>query len=59
MNTERDAKVKSTLELKGVKVLVIWECSIKRAIKENTLKKHFTNQLCSVIKEMCCSYYEI
>ncbi|MBP3802431.1 MAG: DNA mismatch endonuclease Vsr [Oribacterium sp.] len=37
-NIERDKTVKMTLESQGIRVLVIWECTVKKMTKSNELK---------------------
>ncbi len=38
-NAERDIKEKNELEAIGWRVLVVWECQLKKAIREQTLRK--------------------
>jgi len=38
-NAERDIKRKNELEAIGWRVLVVWECQLKKAIREQTLRK--------------------
>ena len=36
MNIERDSKVKKELEEVGVKILIVWECTVNRMMKDET-----------------------
>lgn len=38
-NAERDIKEKNELEAIGWRVLIVWECQLKKAIREQTLRK--------------------
>ena len=38
-NTERDIREKNELEAMGWRVLIVWECQLKKAIREQTLRK--------------------
>lgn len=44
-NVERDKENYTTLENKGWRVLVVWECELKKKVRDDTLEK-----LCSDIK---------
>lgn len=44
-NKERDEKSKSSLEELGWKVIIVWECELKKAVREERL-----NLLCRQIK---------
>lgn len=45
-NAKRDKEIYSILESKGWRVLVIWECELKKKVRDNTLDK-----LCEDIKK--------
>lgn len=47
-NVERDEKNKKLLEANGWKVIIIWECQLKKAVAEKSLL-----ELCVTIKEPC------
>lgn len=58
-NVERDAQVKAKLASQGIRILIVWECSIKKAVKEETTKEYFTAQLDSLIKDKSIMFFEI
>ena len=33
-NMERDAEVKERLKAKGIRVLIVWECSVRRMMRK-------------------------
>lgn len=38
-NTERDKEIYNILESQGWRVLVVWECELKKKVREDTLRK--------------------
>lgn len=42
-NVQRDAAVKEQLQCLGWRVITIWECELKKAIREETLDKLYLN----------------
>lgn len=38
-NTERDKEIYNILEGQGWRVLVVWECELKKKVREDTLRK--------------------
>lgn len=50
-NVSRDAKVKNQLRVRGIKCFIIWECSIKRMIKQ----EDYRNKCVCLIKEFIMS----
>lgn len=57
-NIERDKTVKTTLESQGVRMLIIWECTVKKMTKSNELKNDVMDRIESFI-ESSCDYLEI
>ena len=44
-NRERDQNVKKELETARIKVLIVWECTIKRMVKSQTLMNEYMNAI--------------
>lgn len=38
-NTERDKEIYNILESQGWRVLIVWECELKKKVREDTLRK--------------------
>lgn len=50
-NIARDNREKSELEEKGIKCLVVWECTVKKMLKKHNPEKEesFLNAVCSFL----------
>lgn len=49
-NVKRDELVRKELESKKVKIVVVWECTIKRMKKDEEFRKEKLNQLEECLK---------
>lgn len=45
MNMERDVVVRQQLQEKGIRVLVIWECTVKAMIKDKTVSRDILSRV--------------
>ena len=43
-NVQRDAVVKAELLERGIKCLIVWECTIKRMVKSSDVEKRIIQQ---------------
>ena len=55
-NIERDRAVRDELSQKGTRVLVIWECTIRRMIKSTEFEKECLKRICEFISSDCQDY---
>ena len=49
-NIERDSMVHNQLALEGIKQLVIWECTVKRMIKDSCVEKEVVARIGSFFR---------
>ena len=49
-NIKRDMKVQSLLSNKGIKCLVIWECTTKRMIRDKETEEKIFQEICSFLQ---------
>lgn len=45
INVERDQKVRNKLEAAGVKMLIIWECTVKQMMRQEEYYNNVLNQI--------------
>ena len=50
-NVERDALVRRELERKGIKCLIVWECTIRRMQKDATIERAFLKKILGFLCE--------
>ena len=48
-NIERDESVKEKLRSQGIRVIIVWECSIKTAMKSAEKTESLLNRFCELI----------
>ena len=58
MNVERDKKVREVLRDSNIRVLIIWECTVKRMMKSVDIQNDFMNRIHDFIRTEC-EYREI
>jgi DNA mismatch endonuclease (patch repair protein) len=57
-NVERDRKVYNTLSSQGIKILVIWECTIEKMMKDELFKANTLRLLSEDISNGICGKFE-
>lgn len=58
-NLERDEKIKRLLEEENIKQLVIWECTIKSMMKDDTVKKEKIQEVSAFLHDGSKMFKEI
>lgn len=58
-NVERDKRTAQELKAKGIRVLVIWECSVKKALKSEEELNYLRDSIISFIENGRKDYLEI
>ena len=49
-NMERDKKVREQLEEQGIRMLVIWECTVKKMIRSEDVQNEMLCKICEFIR---------
>ena len=49
-NIARDREVRNTLEAQGIRMLIVWECTVKKMIKQDELEVSFMDIIDSFIQ---------
>ena len=57
-NMHRDAIVREKLSAAGIRVIVVWECSVEKAMKDKDEQITLINALCFEIRESLSPYIE-
>lgn len=58
-NVERDAVVKRELETVGVKMLIVWECTVKRMMKDEEVSAWVLDEIEAFLHDSDARYREI
>ncbi|WP_296560106.1 very short patch repair endonuclease [uncultured Acetobacterium sp.] len=58
-NTCRDARIKAELMSSGIRILIIWECTIKKMMKNQNYREEMLDLIIQFIKDSEFNYLEI
>jgi len=50
-NTERDIRVYEALKKQNIKVIIIWECTVKKMMKDEVYKNQMMAEIADAIRE--------
>ncbi|MCD7884875.1 MAG: very short patch repair endonuclease [Lachnospiraceae bacterium] len=58
-NVERDSIVKNNLLEQGIRMLIIWECTIRKMMKSPETEQEVLSQVTDFLKSSSCNYEEL
>lgn len=58
-NLERDARQKHDLEQKGIRILIVWECTIQSMMKNSEVSEIVLKKICEFFDNQQLQYMEL